>query len=581
MKLGQLCRKIFFKDSYDLQHRLLNVMMLTGLVGILIALTFQLILQLNGTATLLMLGCLLLFVLTLWIANGLGKPQAASVLIAIVSNNILLPELFLFSGGLQSGMPLWCLGGCILSFLLLKGRKTYYVFFFNILGFVTALICSYFMPELVHPMESDFDILIDVASSMFIVAIILSSVLRYHNYINERQKKQISEAMDMAQKATKAKSDFLSTVSHDVRTPMNTIVGFTEIAKKNITNREKVTDSLEKIQLSSNHLLNLMNEILDMTKIEVGKVSIEEENTSLTELITSCCQILQNEVEDKKITIKTDYAMLDEDMVSCDKLRMNQVLINILSNAIKYSNSNSNIYISVIQLTGEDESTIETEIHIKDEGCGMTEEYKERLFTPFQRDVFGIENGISGTGLGLAITKSLVEIMNGTIEVESQEGKGTEVIVTIPFSIPTLSELEEDESLSNYNFNGYKVLLVDDNELHREIEVDLLKEVGFEVDEASEGRFAIQKHMKLGYDVILMDLVLPVMDGYQATKIIRSLDDPKLANVPVIAITANAYSDDKAKAFDSGMNAYVTKPFNKHELMEVLKLIIKEYQVNL
>jgi len=581
MQLRELFRKLFFKESYDLQHRLLNVIMLSGLVGIVVALIFQIALQLNIIATLLMVACFIVFVFTLWLANGLNRPQLASVIIAIVSNNILLPMLFLYSGGVNSGMPLWCLGGCILAFLLLKGRKTYFVFIFNILGFVAALVNSLIWPELVHPMDSQLDVVVDVASAMFIVAIVLSSVLRYNSYINEKQTKQIMEAMDLAQKATKAKSEFISTISHDIRTPMNTIVGFTEIAKKNITNRERVTDSLSKISLSSEHLLKLMNDILDMSKIEVGKVSIDEENCSLKDLIDNCCQIMQKDIDDKKIIVKTDYSMLDEDMISCDKLRMNQVLLNLLNNAIKYSNPNGEILITIIQLTGDDESKIETEIHIKDEGCGMTEEYKDRLFVPFQRDRLGIESGIAGTGLGLSIVKSLVEIMGGTIDVESQEGVGTEVTLTIPFSVPMLTELEEDTSMNKYNFEGYKLLLVDDNDFHREIEVEMLREAGFTVDEASEGRFAIQKHMKIGYDVILMDLVMPVMDGYQATKIIRTLDDPKLAKVPVIAMTANAYSDDKAMAFESGMNAYVTKPFNRTDLMEILKLIIKENPVNI
>lgn len=573
-------KRVFFNESYDMQHRLLNVIVLSGVFGVMVSLLFQIILQLNTTATIFMLLCLIVFILTLWIANGPKKPQAAGVFLSLTTNDFLLPVLFLYSGGVKSAMQLWCLVGFILSFLFLKGKKTYVVFAINILGFLTVLIYSYFVPESVHYMESEKDVIIDVASNIVVIALILSSVLRYNSYINEKQKKQIYESMEVAQKATKAKSDFLSVVSHDIRTPMNTIVGFTEIAKKEITNREKVTDCLDKITLSSNHLLNLMNDILDMSKIEVGKISIDEENCSLKSLISNCIQIMENEIAEKNISIKTDYSMLDDDLVSCDKLRMNQVLLNVLSNAIKYSKPNGDVYISVIQLTGDDESKIITEIHIKDEGCGMTEEYKTRLFMPFQRDRLGIENGISGTGLGLSISKSLIEIMGGTIEIDSTEGVGTEVSINVPFSVPTLTNIEDEDITSNYNFEGYKILIVDDNDMHRALERELFESVGFNVDEASEGRFAIQKHMKLNYDALLVDLVMPVMDGYQITKLIRSLEDKELSEVPIIAITANAYSDDKAKAFESGMNAYVTKPINRHELMEVLKLILKEKSIN-
>lgn len=573
-------KRVFFNESYDMQHRLLNVIVLSGVFGVMVSLLFQIILQLNTTATIFMLLCLIVFILTLWIANGPKKPQAAGVFLSLTTNDFLLPVLFLYSGGVKSAMQLWCLVGFILSFLFLKGKKTYVVFAINILGFLTVLIYSYIVPESVHYMESEKDVIIDVASNIVVIALILSSVLRYNSYINEKQKKQIYESMEVAQKATKAKSDFLSVVSHDIRTPMNTIVGFTEIAKKEITNREKVTDCLDKITLSSNHLLNLMNDILDMSKIEVGKISIDEENCSLKSLISNCIQIMENEIAEKNISIKTDYSMLDDDLVSCDKLRMNQVLLNVLSNAIKYSKPNGDVYISVIQLTGDDESKIITEIHIKDEGCGMTEEYKTRLFMPFQRDRLGIENGISGTGLGLSISKSLIEIMGGTIEIDSTEGVGTEVSINVPFSVPTLTNIEDEDIASSYNFEGYKILIVDDNDMHRALERELFESVGFNVDEASEGRFAIQKHMKLNYDALLVDLVMPVMDGYQITKLIRSLEDKELSEVPIIAITANAYSDDKAKAFESGMNAYVTKPINRHELMEVLKLILKEKSIN-
>ncbi len=572
-------KRVFFNESYDMQHRLLNVIVLSGVFGVMVSLLFQIILQLNMIATVFMLLCLIVFILTLWIANGPKKPQVAGVFISIITNDLLLPVLFLYSGGVQSAMSLWCLVGFILSFLFLKGKKTYVVFVINILGFVTVLIYSYLVPESVHYMDSQKDVIIDIASNIVVIALILSSVLRYNNYINEKQKKQIYDSMQVAQKATKAKSDFLSVVSHDIRTPMNTIVGFTEIAKKEITNREKVTDCLEKITLSSNHLLNLMNDILDMSKIEVGKISIDEENCSLKSLISNCIQIMENEISEKNISIKTDYSMLDDDLVSCDKLRMNQILLNVLSNAIKYSKPNGNVYISVIQLTGDDETKILTEIHIKDEGCGMTEEYKTRLFMPFQRDRLGIENGIAGTGLGLSISKSLIEIMGGTIEIDSTEGVGTEVSITVPFSVPTLTNIEDEDITSNYNFEDYRILIVDDNEMHRTLERELLESVGFKVDEAAEGRFAIQKHMKLNYDALLVDLVMPVMDGYQVTKLIRSLEDPELSDVPIIAITANAYSDDKAKAFEAGMNAYVTKPINRRELMEVLKLILKEKSI--
>ncbi len=580
MRLINFLKKHFFDEKFDIQHRLLNVIMLAALVGVSISLIIQLFLQNTGVSSplvaIFMAACLVVFLLILWIANHLLKAQLGAVILSIVLNNILLPSLFFVSGGIKSGMVCWCLGGIILSFLLIKGKKAYIVFACNALAFTTTIVHSFYMPELIIPMGSEKVILFDIASSLIIVSLILSTVYRYSNYLSEKQKQQNFEAMQIAQNATKAKSEFLSRMSHDIRTPMNTIVGFTEIAKKNITDEKKLTNSLDKISLSSNHLLNLMNDILDMSRIESGNIAIEEENCSLKALIENCCQILENDFSEKGIILTKDYSMLDDDIISCDKLRMNQVLLNVLSNAVKYSSPKGKIFITVIQLTGEDDSVVNTEIHIKDEGCGMTEEYKTRLFTPFERDRISLESGIVGTGLGLAITKSLVEKMGGVVEVESEEGKGTEISINIPFAIPTLTELEDEENNSKVKFEGFKVLLVDDNPLHREIEVDVLEDLGFTVDQESEGLEAFKKHIKNNYDIILMDLVMPVMDGYQTTKLIRTLENPDLAKTPIVAITANAYSDDKSQAFNAGMNAYVTKPFNKKKLVEVLKLILKD-----
>lgn len=569
---------LLFNEDYDVQRKLLNSIVLAAIFGVICALITQIAMGWDTFSIFLMGFALVLFSFVLFVANILNHPQGATVILALFANNFLLPIFFVRCGGVHSGMPLWCLAGCTLSFLLLKGKKTYVVFFINVLGFIGIVLYSYYFPEIMHYMDTEKDVVVDVAITVIIVTFILSTVLRYNTIISERQNKKLEEAKDIANQADKAKSEFLSMMSHDIRTPMNTIIGFTEIAKQNLDNTEKLKACLERITISSNHLLSLVNDVIDVSKIESGKLQMNEENCSLKSIIDNICQIMQAQCIEKNIRIRTDYSMLEDDNVSCNKLRLNQILINIVNNAIKYSKRDGKVDISVIQFTAENDSQIICEFHIKDEGCGMSPEFLNRVTMPFEREQTELNKTIAGSGLGLSITKSLTEMMNGSINFESKLNEGTEVVITIPFSVPSLIEFEEEEDLIP-NFGNYRVLLVDDNEEHREIIVNTLSEVGLKIDEASEGKLAINKLLakKPGYyDLILMDIVMPVMDGYEATREIRKLDNSKLADIPIVAMTANAYAQDKAKAFESGMDAYVTKPIDKKEFLKVLKLILHE-----
>lgn len=567
---------LFFNEQYEIQHKLLNVIVISGIIGMILALIFQFVMHFNTTINYIVAVCLALCIFVLFLANIFKHPQLAAIILSIGVNNFFMPVCFLFSGGIESGMPLWIVLGIIFSSLVITGKKAILIFIINITGFISVLIFSFIHPEFVHPMATMKDEIIDIGSTVIIVSLIMCVVLIYNNYAHQKQKKQIFEAMQAAKKATQAKTDFLSHMSHDIRTPMNTIVGFTELAKKNIKNPVKLKDTLEKVSLSSTHLLNLLNEVLDMSKIESGKLSIAEENCSITEIIQNVCQIMQNECTVKNISLKTDLSMIDDDVISCDKLRVNQILINIINNAIKYSKPNGNVYISVIQFTSDDISKNVYEFHIRDEGCGMSKEFMENLYTPFERDKLAEQKGISGSGLGLTITKSIIDMMNGKIEVESEVDKGTEFTVTLAFSVPDVSEIEETESFVNYDFSKYNLLLVDDNDLHRELTIGNLREAGFNVDEAGEGNLAIEKLKIKKYDLVLMDIVMPVMDGYQATKMIRASTDERISKIPIIAMTANAYAEEKAKAFEAGMNAYVTKPIDYVELLKILTLILHE-----
>lgn len=572
--------KKFYQESFDIQHRLLNIILLSGMLGIVLSCISSIFLGFDPFSYILIGICLVFFIFTLWVANGLNKPQIAVIILSIITNNIILPLLYLYSGGMKSGMPIWCLMGLIFSVMLLKGKKAYIILSINLLGFLSAVFVSYKFPQFLITIDSIKFIYIDMVIAIVVVASIFTLIFKYQAYVYEKQKKEILNAYKEAEKATNAKSEFLSNISHDIRTPVNAVVGYTEIAKRNINDTEKLKDAFNKISIASNHLLNLIDEVLDMSKIESGKAyKIEEEVCQLSDLVDEVTRLMQKEISDKNLKVHTNFSLMDDGVVSCDRLHLSQILLNLLSNAIKYSYPEKNIFIDVVQFTSDDESNSIYEFHVKDEGCGINQDYLDKIFIPFEREKTALNNAVAGTGLGLAITKSLVEMLHGTIEVSSELGKGSEFVVTLPLAVPDLTELEEDEDTMVYDFHGKRILIVDDDDMSREITCDALKEVGADVEEARDGSFAIEK-ISIStpgfYDLVIMDVHMPVIDGCETTKIIRGLKTKELAEIPIIAMTANAFPEDKKRAFNSGVNAYLIKPVRINDLVKVLKLILHE-----
>lgn len=577
LKNNKIVRR-FFGEQYDIQHRLLNIILVVGILGIVFACLVSTLMHQNAYSIILSYVCLVLFCLIFWIANRLKRSQLAIIIFAILFDNIILPILFITSGGIESGMPLWYIMGLIFPFLLIKGRSCITVFVISITEFIVLIVYTYYHPEIIMKMASIKMVLFDVIVTMIAVVVVFASIFRYQTHIYQKQQKAIIKSIREANEAIKQKQDFISNVSHDIRTPMDSIIGFTELAKKNMDNPEKLADSLEKISRASGHLLNLVNEVLDMSKITSGKTVIEEEMCSIHSIIDNVCQIMQHEIDQKKLKIELDYSMLDDDVLSCDKIRLNQILLNLLSNAVKYSYEGGKITISVIQLSSDDESKIVNEFHIKDEGCGMTPEFMDHVFEPFARDKSSPVSA-EGTGLGLTICKSLAEIMGGDIEVLSELGKGSEFTLIVPLSIPSLLEIEEEQDIVVYDFKGRRILVVEDDVLNREILVEALREEGFVVDEAIDGSFAIEKLRDNDpgtYELVIMDLQMPVMDGFETAKIIRNFKNPEVAEIPIVALTADALPEEKNQAFSSGFNAYLVKPIDMLAMLKVLMLFFRE-----
>ena len=398
------------------------------------------------------------------------------------------------------------------------------------------------------------------------------------------------DALKVAESASKAKSTFLSNMSHDIRTPMNAIIGFATLALDDIRDGKKVQDYLSKILSSSKHLLGLINDILDMSRIESGKVVLEEQETDLVTTLQELQSIMEGQAKERKLKLHVDYSNLRDRHVFCDKTRLNQVMFNLLANAVKFTSEGGSIWLTMSQLepTYKVEDRAIYEIRVKDTGIGIVKEFIKHIFEPFERERTSTVSKIQGTGLGMAITKNIVDMMGGTIEVESQKGVGTEFIIRLELRLQADAGAANEEGAKQHShaegvaeFAGKRLLLAEDNELNREIACMLLSKYGFVIDTAENGQEAVDLVAASApgyYDLVLMDIQMPVMDGHEATRKIRSLENKVLAKVPVVAMTANAFDEDRKAAKECGMNGFISKPINMQEVVQALRMCLQEHK---
>ncbi len=385
-------------------------------------------------------------------------------------------------------------------------------------------------------------------------------------------------AVQRETKANLAKREFLFNMSHDIRTPMNAIIGFTALAQTHIDDRGQVEDYLKKISVSSQHLLSLINDVLDMSRIESGKVTLEAKPVHLPELVHELRDIIQAVVSKKDLSLTLDTVGVENEDVIADPLRLEQILINVLANAVKFTPDGGQISLWIVQKDTAPAGYADFEFHIKDNGIGMSEEFQKHIFEQFARERTSTVSKIQGTGLGMAITKSLVDMMGGRITVKSEQGKGSEFTISLRFPIGEAKTGQTPPAAKASAFTGKKLLVVEDNELNLEIASTLLKEAGFEVDTAENGKIAVEKVEAASagrYDLILMDIQMPEMDGYEATRRIRALPDAKKAALPIVAMTANAFEDDRKNALHAGMNGHIAKPLDIQKLFQVLSELLK------
>jgi signal transduction histidine kinase/ActR/RegA family two-component response regulator len=424
--------------------------------------------------------------------------------------------------------------------------------------------------------------LVLVAVIMFVVSVTIVLIIRDRNArvkadVEEQHKAELSDALAQAQAANRAKTTFLNNMSHDIRTPMNAIIGFTSLASKHLDDTGAVKDYLEKISKSSEHLLSLINDVLDMSRIESGKVRIYEKAENLSDILDSMKDIVQADVNAKDMHFTLDKSGVKDETIICDKLRVNQVLLNIISNSLKYTEKGGTVAVTVTEKNVKSSGYATYEFRVKDNGMGMSEDFLKTIFDPFTRAESSTISGIQGTGLGMTITKNIVDMMGGEIEVKSKLYEGTEFIVTLYFKLTDEVVKSADVAAdSAYDFTGKRILLAEDNELNREIATAILEESGFKIETAVNGQECCDKLSSSSpgyYDLVLMDVQMPVLDGYSATKKIRNFANQTLANIPIIAMTANAFQEDKQNAYAAGMNGHIAKPIDIPVLFTTLKEI--------
>ena len=417
-------------------------------------------------------------------------------------------------------------------------------------------------------------------------SIVKCGLLVFNDVTDQKKKElqaniELEDAYNKSQSASKAKTSFLFNMSHDIRTPMNAILGFADLIEKHLDDKDKCKMYLQKLKSSSSFLLSLINNVLDMARIESGQTEIVESVWNVNNFVSDLVSVFESAIKEKNLKF-IKFMDIKHENVYCDATRLRQIYLNIISNAVKYTPNGGEIKLIIKEIECDKEGYARFQTVVSDTGIGMSKEFLPHIFEEFSREKTTTESRVVGTGLGMPIVKTLVTLMHGTIEVESEQGVGTKFTVTLDHRIARKEEIkvehEEIKDKDIVSYKGKRILLAEDNELNTEIAVTILEEAGFIVEHAENGQVCVDmiKNAKIGYyDLVLMDIQMPVMDGYKATETIRAINNPR-CDIPIIAMTANAFDEDKRKAYVIGMDGHIAKPINIHQLLETISKVLKK-----
>lgn len=524
-----------------------------------------------------------LFVMLIFAVIYPKKVELFSVLTLVPVIMGILPYLYAGTegGGIKSGMPVWLAMGLVMVFLLTDG--IYFIVLLS-LTIVEYLICIYvsyaYLGDKLGQLDETYYYQ-DNILAIFGVACSVGFVVKYQKYVERKSKEKIEIAKNVAEqekmnaeKANQAKSKFLANMSHDIRTPMNAIVGMTELARYQIDDKEKVQDYLEKITASSTQLLHLINNILDMSEIEMHDIKLKENKFNLEELVDNVYVVLAQTARSKKVEFEVQCERIKNGNLIGDSVRLRQMLMNIVSNSIKFTNTGGKVSLYVEQNQDEvSDGCAKFLFRIQDTGVGMTQEFIDTmLFQAFEREDTQFVKKTEGSGIGMSITKSIADAMKATLQVESEVDKGSIFTIEASFKVDQEGPLEKEENGSVViDAKDKNVLIVEDNEINMEIIMAILERTNANLVPAwnAEDAIALVRNSEENYfDLIFMDIQLPGMDGYSAARTIRCMDREDVLTVPIIAMTANAFSQDVEKSLSSGMNAHISKPIDIDDLFQ-------------
>ena len=478
-------------------------------------------------------------------------------------------------------LALWCLLGFVFYWRTMRqsrmseyrGSTTSSTVLFSLLLYCVMM---WFVLRLLNVTENRALIMRNGAVAMLIIFVGLVVMLYIQNLLRQRHE-LLQREIIRAEEGSRAKTQFLFNMSHDIRTPMNAIIGFADLARRS-DDPELVRQYLDKIAASGDHLLALINDVLEMSRIESGKMQLEPTATDLVSAMEQVHDLFVGQMSAKGIGFTVETSVTDR-WVLCDKTRLDRVLLNLISNAGKFTPEGGSVAVTLDQ-TGASGADRSYRIRVCDTGVGMSEEFAQKVFNAFERASTADSSGVQGTGLGMAITKSIIEMMHGTISVDTAPGKGTTFTVDLTLTVAQEPVVRGVSAglCGSMDCSKLRLLLVEDNEINREIATFLLREQGFRLDTAVNGREAVDMVAAApgAYDAVLMDVQMPVMNGYDATHAIRALDDPAAAGVPIIAMTANAFQEDVRDALEAGMDAHIAKPFDFERIMETLSGVLSK-----
>lgn len=482
---------------------------------------------------------------------------------------VIVPYLYMGTegGGIQSGMPIWMVLGLLMIFLFTKGIHFVVSFMVTLSVYIGCIIYTYlFMQDKLGQLD---ELYYYEDNIMAIVAVSVSCgmIIKYHQRIEDRSKQKIEKEKLNAQNANEAKSKFLTSMSHDIRTPMNAIIGMTEMANYYIDDKEKVQDCLKKISDSSSMLLHLINNVLDMSEIENHELKLKETSFELLESVEKVHTVLEHSALSKKLNFEVRCEQITNNQLIGDAVRLRQVLMNLVSNSLKFTPPGGKVSLLVRQEGYEEDGHASFIIEVTDTGIGMKQEFIDNMiFKPFERDTTQYVNKTEGNGIGMSITKTILDAMGADLQITSEDGKGTTFLIHAKFKTDHEQQCEEHNEISNIpNNEGKRLLVVEDNEINMEIIVSLLERTQAEIVQAWNAEDALKIFEESGehfFDLILFDIQLPGMNGYEAVKIIRNMDRSDATRIPILAMTANAFAQDVEQSIQSGMNDHISKPID-------------------